>query len=195
MKNQSYNRPITTQLLAGYAVALVLLATQSLFFSLVGPFYPAVAMPGFDGSGGYRDGVVYRSVCDIVVVNNDNTDHGTISPATLFKPLPANAAPKLLGFVFGSKKTAYGSKVPSNLKNVVRYFLPGYFASRESRNDPASQEQIRQWLSQRIDEILPDNNVKAVEFRWQTVGLPAAWTNLSSTAIANETLRIELEPR
>lgn len=187
-------RPMTSRrVLYIFLAAVVILVSQSVFFRFLGPFHPAIAMPGFSGTGGYDKGFVYRSVCDIVAIQGDGITEYPVDAGRLFSPLPGNAIPKILAFAFSPSPTAYGKGVPGPLRAFIRSIIPGYFASRESGSNPAVQDDKRAWLDKKLEAISPSSKPIALEFRWKRIGEPAPWTRSAGTTEFIGTLRIDFE--
>jgi hypothetical protein len=122
-------------------------------------------MPGFCGSGGYRDGRVEFSRVEAVFVTDRRecsfprkvlleefpmSNHGAIAFTCL---RPHGGPPQ------GSE----GGSCPAGLLYAI---FPGYDVGVRARGSPENFASLQKWLRGRARALLPGQQVRRVEIRW-----------------------------
>lgn len=141
---------------------------QYVVIARVGEPYPAIMMPGFDGTGGAEaDSVSSLSVETVFVEANGNSKVLTLR--RLFSEIPDSHhhVMALQFFSPGPQSAADNDAVIRGMRRGLKYRLfPGLHLGRECRDCEANLSSLRSWLQSRASEAFPGQRFTRVEFRW-----------------------------
>lgn len=150
----------------------VLLTMQWLFISRFGEPYPALVMPGFGGSGGYRDGKVEFSTYDVVITTPQASY--VFTPREFLSDIPDShhgAISRILrppSEKVGTDKVETVSNSGSRLGRLRDEIFPGYAQRRLSQRTAEKNTELKIWLKQRAERLLPGQEISAAEIRWHS---------------------------
>ena len=163
---------VTTRVRLVFVAAVALFAAQSHFIHRFGEPYPAIVMPGFAGSGGYRDGVVEIDRFEAVFVAEG--EEYSFPPKVLLEEFPVSHHGAIASTSL-TPRNDLPQPVPraSRSARLRDAIFPGYAARAASRNSPDSLASLQEWLSGRARVLVPGRQVARVEIRWfkETIGL------------------------
>lgn len=161
-----------------------LFALQGVFIRHYGEPYPALVMPGFRGSGGYRGHHIEFYDYRVALVDRAGGSF-LFSPRKLFEGVPDS--------YHGALSTALRPRdgsVPDRSRpgRSLRVWFPGYAAAADSHEEvPAS---LRTWMELRARRMAPGRNIVRAELRWYRVRIPtdtrtvgAQWTPVGTRVI------------
>jgi hypothetical protein len=157
--------PLTTRVRIVFVFAAALLIAQSLFIRRYGEPYPAIVMPGFQGSGGYQDGQVELSSYEAVFVTEG--EEFSFPPKVLLEEFPdGHHGAIAFTCLWPRSEPPQGSERGSRFARLTDVIFPGYAARRTSRDSPEHIASLQDWLHSRARALLPDRQVSRVEIRW-----------------------------
>lgn len=126
--------------------------------------YPGLFLPGFGGSGGYKDGRVHLKRFDVVAIKINGKEQ-YISSRDWFGEFP-DALHSSIAESFFSPVAA----PPRSTRSVGGWastfratVFPGLFPSRQS---PEHMADLRAWVGHRLAAFTEPENVTRVDFRW-----------------------------
>jgi hypothetical protein len=139
---------------------------QMVLIPKVGEPYPALTMPPFRGTGGYRDGKVEIERYDAVFVTPDK--EFTISTDRLLDQFPNSHHGSIsgIGFTPIKDKNELRPQADNLLSNVRKFLFPGYLLGWKNRTSSESLASLRDWLRNRAKILVPREDVIRVEIRW-----------------------------
>ncbi len=156
---------VTPRVRLVFVAVVALLAAQSLFIHRFDEPYPAIVMPSFRGSGGYRDGRVEVTRYEVVFLAEG--EEFSFHPKTLLEQFPDSHHGALAETSLRPRNEA---PRPFSKRSWLHRFrdaiFPGYAASRTSRDSPANIASLQDWLRGRARDLVPGRHVSRVEIRW-----------------------------
>jgi hypothetical protein len=183
--------PVNTRIRIVCLTVVALLVAQSLVIHRYSEPYPAIMMPAFPGSGGYRDGRVEISQYEAVFITEGETFsfpskmlleefpdslHGTIAKNAL---TPRSESPQ----------TAQRTSQIALLRDAI---FPGFGARKTSRDSPENFASLQDWLRGRARVLVPGRLVSRVEIRWFREKVTIAGTKFHTEREPTSTLVIPL---
>jgi hypothetical protein len=157
--------PVTARVRKIFISSAALLIAQTLFIRRYDEPYPAIVMPGFAGSGGYRDGRVELSQYDAVFVADGQ--EFSFPPRVLLEEFPVNEQGAIAFTCFRPRGgPPQGSEGGSRPAGRLYAIFPGYEVGARSRSSPENIASLRKWLGGRARALLPGRQPSRVEFRW-----------------------------
>lgn len=145
--------------LAFAAIALLFVLQVVLIRGGAGEPYPAVIMPGFGGSGGYRDGEVHVARMEAVLVHADGET--AVSQRQLLAPYPDSHHGSIAGLFLNPAPR----EAPPLRRWLRRTLLPG-LAAGQDRPGGRVNPSLCGWARWRAAELLPGARVRRMEIRW-----------------------------
>jgi hypothetical protein len=150
-----------------FVAALALFAVQSLFIHRFGEPYPAIVMPGFEGSGAYRVGgglEIETYEAAFVAANGGAT---TVTPRVLLQEFP-DSHHATIGYCALKPTSTQGepAKAASWLGRVRAAVFPGFQKTPASSECDDKLASLREWLTRRAATLAPGLSISRVEIRW-----------------------------
>jgi len=176
---------VTPRVRALFAAAAALFAGQCVFIHFFGEPYPALAMPTFSGSGGYRDGSVELVRYDAVFVADDGNEF-SFAPNVLLADFPdGHRAPIAANALRPRNESLPTSPAGSRVRRIRDAIFPGFAAGNLKRNSPDYEASLQKWLRERAQALVPGQTISRAEIRWyrvaSTFGSDGTWTESKRT--------------
>lgn len=189
---------VTSRVRAIFVAVIVLLAGQCVFIHFFGEPYPAVAMPTFSGSGGYRDGSVELLRYDAVFVADDGKEF-LFAPKVLMADFPDGHRMAIaLNALRPRDESLPASASSSRIRRIRDAIFPGFAAGHLKRNSPENRASLERWLRGRAQALVPGQTVSRAEIRWyraaSTFGADGAWTESKRTPDGTLVVSLTGEP-
>jgi hypothetical protein len=183
--------PVSTRIRIVFLTVVALLVAQSLFIYRYGEPYPAIVMPGFSGSGGYRDGRVEIMQYEAVFITEGETF--SFPPKVLLEEFPDSHHGTIAYIALTprseSPQTAQRTSRIARLRDAI---FPGYGARKTSRDSPENFASLQDWLRGRARALVPGRRVSRVEIRWFLEKVRIAGTKFHTEREPTGTLVIPL---
>jgi hypothetical protein len=170
-------------------VAIVLLVAQNLFMIRFGEPYPAIMLPGFAGSRGYKDGSVKVARYETVFVADG--EEFPFSPKVLLSEFPDSHH----GAIAKSFTPPKQLRAKPQVGPILEAIFPGYTAWSEFQDSSANGASLKDWLRSRGRVLVPGRTVSRVEFRWFHEIVRVDGTNLVTQREPLDTLTVWLEEK
>ena len=171
-----------------FAAAIVFMIAQSLFIHFVSEPYPAIMMPGFSGSSGYRDGRVELNSFDAVFVSGE--EEFSFPPSVLLNEFPDSKYSMIANTSLmppqESPPVATGW-----LRRIKDAIFPAYGAA--SGQSPEAVASLQNWLRGRARVLVPGRAVSRVEIRWYRETVTVDQGRLETTRKPTHTFTIQLD--
>jgi hypothetical protein len=159
---------LTPRVRAVLAVGAGLLAVQCAFIHFFGEPYPALTMPTFSGSSGYRDGAVEMTQYDAVFISAGQ--EFSFTPNELLADFPDGHRAAIAANAL--RPTSDAAPTPtkaSRIRRIQETIFPGFAAGNLSRNSAENKASLRAWLRERAESLVPGRPVSRAEIRWYRV--------------------------
>ena len=149
-----------------FAAALALFAVQSLFIHRFGEPYPAIVMPGFEGSGAYRArGLEIETYEAAFIAANGGAT--TVTPRVLLQEFPDSDHAAIGYFALKPTPTqGESAKTVTWLGRVRAAVFPGFQKRPGSSEYDDRLASLREWLTWRAATLAPGRSISQVEIRW-----------------------------
>jgi len=151
------------------AATLVLPLQFALIYGRIGEPYPALMMPGFNGSLMDANGVISFHTVDVVVDLAGPPKTDNLSLAVLLAPLPAAMVMPTASLAFHSREPLRAIVPPrSGLKDwLVDTLLPlRQVRFRRAVTGNAPTAETIEWLRRRLHYLYPHRMARSIAFRW-----------------------------
>lgn len=155
---------VTSRVRLIFIAAIAVLAAQSVFINRYGEPYPAIMMPGFEGSGGYQEGQVKIVRFEAVFVADG--EEFSFQPKVLLNEFPISHHGAISESSLKPRLPSPPAAPPSRLGSLRDALFPGYAGRRMSRVSPETAASLRNWLQSRGRDLVPGRQVSRVEIRW-----------------------------
>ena len=148
------------------AIAIVCGALQYDLVNRLGEPYPALTMPGFHGTGGYRDGKVQVRRLEALFVTVDG-EAITFTQRELLSDFPDSHHGNIAGsFLSPLPERATLSPAPSSRRGFRYRIFPGMNAGRIERTTADNITSLHAWIQMRAHILVPNRWIERVEFQW-----------------------------
>jgi hypothetical protein len=189
---------LTPRVRAVFAVAAGLFAVQCAFIHFFGEPYPAITMPTFSGSGGYRDGAVEMTRYDAVFISAGQ--EFSFTPNQLLAEFPDGHRAAIAANALRPAGDAPPSSTKgSRIRRIQETIFPGFAAGNLSRNSAENKASLQAWLRGRAESLVPGRPVSRAEIRWyrEAESFGADGTRVETRRTPDGTLIVPLlgEPR
>jgi hypothetical protein len=190
---------VTSRVRAVFVAVIALLGAQCLFVRFLGEPYPAVAMPTFSGSGGYRDGAIELLRYDAVFVADDGKEF-SFGPNVLLAEFPDGHRAAIAANALRPRDESLPTSAPgSRVRRIRDAIFPGFAAGNLKRNSPENQGSLEHWLGGRAQTLVPGRTIARAEIRWyrvaSTFGGDGTWTESKRTPDGALVVPLQGEPR
>jgi hypothetical protein len=190
---------VTSRVRAVFVAVIGLLGAQCVFVHFFGEPYPAVAMPTFSGSGGYRDGSVELQRYDAVFVADDGKEF-SFGPNVLLAEFPDGHRAAIAANAMRPRDESLPTSAPgSRVRRIRDAIFPGFAAGNLKRNSPENQASLEHWLRGRAQVLVPGHTIVRAEIRWyrvaSTFGGDGTWTESKRTPDGTLVVRLAGESR
>lgn len=175
-----------------FVTTAVFLAAQTLYIREYGEPYPALVMPGFGGSGGYRDRHVELSRYEAVFITEQ--EEFTFPPQVLLGEFPDSHH----GHIAAASLTPHKERRPvsaarSKFGRIRDAVFPGYAFARRSHGSPVYLASLGAWLRGRADVLLPGRKVTHVEIRWFRERVRIDGSEFRTERVPTDSLLVDLD--
>jgi hypothetical protein len=184
---------LTPRVRAVFAVIVGLLAVQCAVVHFFGEPYPALTMPTFSGSGGYRDSAVEMTRYNAVFISAGQ--EFSFTPNQLLAEFPDGHRAAIAANALRPTSNALpGPTNASRIRRIQATIFPGFAAGNLSRNSAANKASLQTWLRGRAENLVPGRPVSRAEIRWYRVAktLGANGTPVESRRTPEGTLIVPL---
>ncbi len=189
---------LTPRVRAVFVVVTGLLAAQCAFIHFFGEPYPALTMPTFSGSGGYREGAVEMMRYDAVFISAGA--EFSFTPNQLLADFPdGHRAAIAANALRPTTDAPPSSSKASRIRRIQEKIFPGFAAGNLSRRSAENKASLQAWLRGRAESLVPGRPVSRAEIRWYRVAetFGSDGTRVESRRSPDGTLIVPLagEPR
>lgn len=149
-----------------FSAVILACAIQFILIRTLGTPYPAIMMPEFRGSGGYKNGKVYVRRIEAVFVTREG-EMISFTQRELLSDFPGSHHEVIANcFLSPLPDRCTRDLVQSPLSEITHLVFPGFRAGSLHRTAPENIESLRSWALYRAHQLLPGRTVKRIEFRW-----------------------------
>jgi hypothetical protein len=161
------DRARTTAISLLFVLPFLVVGLQStLIHRGYGEPYPAIMMPGFQGSRTDPDGTIRVTAADVEVGFVEGNP-ANISVATLLAPLPISMVAPTSAYMFRARPVT-SLRPPTGLKaSVIDHLMPirTLRLRRMAAGNPPSADTVA-WLRHRVSVLFPTRQTAWVEIHW-----------------------------
>jgi hypothetical protein len=158
----------------------------------LGEPYPAIAMPGFHGSGGYRDGQIHRVRTAAFFFFADGGS-ASFTQRQLLDEFPPSYDWFISCAILSPPREGEALRdEPAQRQGLRDLLLPGLHAGSINRMTWANRESLRVWLTDRSQALAPGRCADRFEMRWYLDTYTPAGGPLQRTTVPTGTLAIDL---
>lgn len=182
---------VSGRIRALFAGAILLLAAQTFFIHRYGEPYPAIIMPGFEGSGGYRDGEVTLSRYEAVFVADG--EEISFPPKVLLNQFPDSLHTTIGRTSIVPPEATIHHEPKGRSIEILHAIFPGFASRSPSRDSAGFRDSRKAWLKERARALVPGRDVSRVEIRWFLEKIRIVNGQPQATREPQYTLRVDFD--